>query len=331
MNTSSSGLFPVVAPRPTAVVAMGGHAFIQPGERGTYEDHTRNARAICRELMTLVERDYNLVITHGNGPQVGDALRAAELTKDVVPSLPLDALVAQTAGTLGYFLQRALLNELHAQGIDRKVVTMITQVLVDPDDEAFAKPTKPIGPFMGEAEATDAANRLGWQIVEQKGRGFRRVVPSPRPVEILQREMLRGAVQGGNIIIACGGGGIPVCIDREHATEDYVGVEAVIDKDLTSGVLASDVGADLLVILTAVDAVYLDFAGENPRRLGAITLADADAHVAAGHFPVGSMGPKVAAIRDYLARGGRRGLVTDAAHLRAALDGRAGTHFIGRI
>jgi len=331
VTASSSGLFPIDPPRPTAVVAMGGHAFIRPGEAGTYEDHTRNARAICRELMTLVERDYNLVITHGNGPQVGDLLRRTELTKDELPQLPLDALVAQTAGSLGYFLQRALLNELHARGRERWVVTMITQVVVDPDDDAFANPTKPIGPFLAKADAERARDRFGWVIGEDAGRGWRRLVASPRPRQILQRDMIRDAVRAGNIVIACGGGGIPVKVDREHGTHDFVGVEAVIDKDLTSGVLATDVGAELLVILTAVDAVYLHFGTDKQRRLGAVTMAEADEFISAGHFPTGSMGPKVGAIRDFLARGGRRGLVTDAVNLRAALDGQAGTHFIGRI
>jgi carbamate kinase len=331
VTTSSSGIFPHEPPRPTVVVAMGGHAFIRPGESGSYEDHTRNARAICRALMTLVERDYNLVITHGNGPQVGDLLRRVELTEDELPPVPLDVLVAQTAGSLGYYLQRALLNELHTRGLQRNVVTMITQVLVNPEDPAFAAPSKPIGPFLSQPEAEAARDRHGWIIGEERGRGWRRLVASPRPVQILQRTTIRDAVRAGNIVIACGGGGIPVKVDREHASDDFVGVEAVIDKDLTSGVLANDVGAELLVILTAVDAVYLEFGTDRARRLGAVTLAEAEQFVQGGHFPDGSMGPKVAAIRDFLARGGRRGLVTDAENLGAALDGQAGTHFIGRI
>lgn len=331
VTSPSSGVFPIEPPRPTAVVAMGGHAFIRPGETGTYEDHTRNARAISRELMTLVERDYNLVITHGNGPQVGELLRRVELTKDELPRVPLDVLVAQTAGSLGYYLQRAMLNELHARGLERYVVTMITQVVVDPDDPAFAGPTKPIGPFLSQGEAEEARDRFGWIIGEQKGRGWRRLVASPRPQQILQRGVIRDAMRAGDIVIACGGGGIPVKVDREHGSDDFVGVEAVIDKDLTSGVLATDVGAELLIILTAVDAVYLEFGTDRERRLGAVTMAEADRFIAEGHFPAGSMGPKVVAIRDFLARGGRRALVTDATSLRAALDGQAGTHFIGRI
>ena len=317
---------------PTAVVAMGGHAFIQPGERGTYDDHARNARMICTELITLVERGYNLVLTHGNGPQVGELLQRMEMTRDLQPPLPLDMLVAQTEGSLGYLLQRALLNELRPRHIDRFVVTMITQVLVDPEDPAFDRPSKPVGPFFSQQEAERCRDHFGWVIGEDIGRGWRRRVPSPRPQQIVQRDMIREAAQAGNIVIAAGGGGIPVAMSSDPDTEDYVGIEAVIDKDLTSGVLASDVDADLLVILTAVDGVYLDFGKPQQRRLGAVTMADCRAYIEDEQFPMGSMGPKVAAIYEFLLRKkGRRGLITDAAHLRESLDGLAGTHFIGTI
>jgi carbamate kinase len=242
---------------PSVVVAMGGHAFIQPGERGTHEDHSRNARLICRELMAFVERSYRLVITHGNGPQVGDLLLRQELAKDELPRWPLDVLVAEDAG-----------------------------------------------------------------------RGHRRLVPSPKPVRIIQAEMVREAVRSGNIVVAAGGGGIPVTLDNAG---EYVGVEAVIDKDLTSSVLATGCGADLLVILTAVDGVYVDWGKPTKRRLGAVTMAECERYIDQGMFPAGSMGPKVEAIFRFLERGGKRGLITSPAGLREALEGRAGTHFIGRI
>lgn len=317
-----------VPPPPTAIVAMGGHAFIQPGEKGTYEDHTRNARAICRELMVLVERGYRLVITHGNGPQVGALLTQAEMTRDEIPAPPLDVLVAQTEGSLGYYVQRALLNEMHQRNIFRYVVTMVTQVMVSPEDPAFEDPSKPVGPFLEEADAKRYETQYGWLIKEEFNRGWRRVVPSPRPTKIVQAEMIKEAVRSGNIVVAAGGGGIPVTRDE---TGDYVGVEAVIDKDLTSGVLANDVGAELLIILTAVDGVYLGYGTDNSRRLGAVTMAECEGYINEGHFPKGSMGPKVQAIYEYLQRGGRRGLITSPPKLREALDGRAGTHFIGRI
>lgn len=312
----------------TVVVAMGGHAFLQPGERGTYEEHSRNARQVCRELMTLVERGYNIVITHGNGPQVGDLMTQAELARDQVPALPLEVLVAQTEGSLGYFMQLALLNELRARDFRRYVVTVVTQVTVDPRDPAFERPTKPVGPFLSEAEARAQAARLGWQVGEEAGRGWRRLVPSPKPLKVIQRGMVHEAARSGHIVIAGGGGGIPVA---KSANNDYVGVEAVIDKDLTASVLATDVGADLLVILTAVDAVALNFGQPNELLLGAVTMAECERYIREGHFPAGSMGPKVEAVYQFLQRGGRRGLITSPQKLGEALDGNAGTHFVGRL
>src|SRR5262245_46933521 len=203
---------------------MGGHAFILPGETGTYAETTRNAEQICRQLMTLVERGYNIVITHGNGPQVGDLLEATELTRDTVPPMPLDVLVAQTEGSLGYFLQRALLNELRERNIRRYVVTVVTQVLVAHDDPAFSSPTKPVGPFLTRAEAELRQSEFGWVMQEDAGRGWRRLVPSPRPMKVIQRDMVREAARTGHIVIAAGGGGIPV---TKGASNDYVGVEAV--------------------------------------------------------------------------------------------------------
>jgi carbamate kinase len=316
-------------PASTVVVAMGGHAFIMPGEQGTYDDHTKNARLICQQLMVLVDRGYNIVITHGNGPQVGNLLNMTEATRDQFPPLPLDLLVAQTEGSLGYYLQRALLNELRLRDNRRYVVTMVTQVEVDRDDPAFGHPTKPVGPFLGQAEAEQRRDEFGWIIAEDAGRGWRRLVPSPMPQKVLQRDMVREAALGGHIVIAAGGGGIPVY--RSERDADYVGVEAVIDKDLTSSVLATDVNAELLIILTAVDGVYLNFGKPDQLRLGAVTLAECERYIADGHFPVGSMGPKVKAIHGFLRRGGRRGLITSADKLSAALDGQAGTHFVGRI
>ncbi|MFO0632675.1 MAG: carbamate kinase [Nannocystaceae bacterium] len=311
-----------------AVVAMGGHAFIQSGERGTYEDHERNARQICKELIVLVERGYRIVITHGNGPQVGELLLRQELTRNELSRWPLDVLVAETEGSLGYLMQRAMLNELNARGIHRWVVTLVTQVVVDRADPAFTNPSKPVGPFLDAEQAAKARDDYGWTVAEEKGRGWRRVVPSPRPQHIVQADMVREVVASGNIAVAGGGGGVPVTMD---GAGNYDGVEAVIDKDLTSSVLATDIGADLLVILTAVDAVYLDWGTPQSRRLGAVTMAECERHVADRTFPPGSMGPKVEAIHGFLERGGSRGLITSARALREALDGRAGTHFIGRI
>ena len=314
---------------PTVVVALGGHAFMRSGEPGTHGEHLRNTRAICDRLMTLVERGYRLVITHGNGPQVGLLLERDELRGDTLPVKPLDVLVAQTEGSLGYYLQQEMLNALRRAEIRRFVVTVVTQVVVDGDDPAFGNPTKPVGPFLPKNVARGRAETMGWAIGEDaEGRGFRRLVPSPEPIKVIQRDMIRGAAAEGHIVIAAGGGGIPV-----HKTDrgDYEGVEAVIDKDRTSGVLATEIGADLLIILTAVDRVYLHFNTDRQTPLGAVTLAECNRYIDEGHFPEGSMGPKVEAVRDYLINGGARGLITSPACLDAALKGEAGTHFVGRI
>jgi carbamate kinase len=310
------------------VVALGGHAFMRAGEAGTHAQHLENAAAICEQLMTLVERGYRLVVTHGNGPQVGALLERDEMRGDELPVKPLDVLVAQTEGSLGYYLQQAMLNSLRRRDIRRFVVTVVTQVVVDPGDDAFGRPTKPVGPFLSEEEARKRERELGWSVAEEAGRGWRRVVPSPVPQKVIQRKMIREAALQSDIVIACGGGGIPVC---KNGDGDYEGVEAVIDKDRTSGVLAQGIDADLLIILTAVDCVFLNYAREGETPLGAVTLAECGRYISEGHFPAGSMGPKVEAIRDFLLDGGSRGLITSPERLEGALQGEAGTHFIGRI
>jgi carbamate kinase len=317
-----------LAGKPIVLVAMGGHAFMQKGERGTIEDHERNADEIARLLMTLVEKEYQLVITHGNGPQVGTLLLQQECSKDETPSMPLDVLVAMTEGSLGYILQQNLLNQLRRREVKRYVVTVVTQVLVDESDPAFVNPTKPIGPFLTKEEAERRRDQLGWIVKEDAGRGWRRLVPSPRPLRVIQRHMIREAARAGHIVIACGGGGVPI---KKNPDDSYVGVEAVIDKDLTSSVLAADVGAALLIILTAVPQVCLDFGKPNQRSLGAVTLEEIEALSAEGHFPAGSMGPKIEAVVHFLKHGGRRALITNPQSLPNAIEGRAGTHIVGRI
>jgi len=315
-------------PHPIVLVAMGGHAFMQPGEAGTIEDHERNAARIATLLMTLVERDYHVCITHGNGPQVGNLLLQQEVAGSGVPPLPLDVLVAMTEGSLGYILQQALLNELRKRQSKRYVVTVVTQVVVDEDDPAFHEPSKPIGPFLTREEAEKRRDTLGWKVKEDAGRGWRRLVPSPSPQKVVQRYMIRDAVRQGHIVIACGGGGIPV---KRKADGQFGGLEAVIDKDLTSAVLATDVGAALLVILTAVPQVCVHFGRADERSLGAVTLEEIEKLQAEGHFPPGSMGPKIEAVVRFLRAGGRRALITNPESLPQAIDGRAGTHFVGGI
>jgi carbamate kinase len=311
-----------------ALVAMGGHAFIKKGEDGTIQDHERNAGRMAELLESLVAREYRLVVTHGNGPQVGSLLTQQERARDEVPPMPLDVLVAMTEGSLGYILQQALLNRPGPGGRARRVVTMVTQVLVDEADPAFEDPTKPIGPFLTEAQARAKAKDAGWEIREDPGRGWRRVVPSPRPLEVLQYRMVRDAARDGHIVIAAGGGGIPVV---RSADGGYSGVEGVVDKDLTSSVLAARIGASLLVILTAVPCIYRDFGTPQQRPLGAVTVDELDELRRDGQFPPGSMGPKVEAVIRFLREGGGRALVTDPETLPSALEGRGGTHVVGRV
>ena len=315
--------------QPLVLVAMGGHAFMQAGEEGTIDDHERSSDRIAELLMNLVERDYRLVITHGNGPQVGNLLIQHERARDVVPAMPLDVLVAMTEGSLGYILQQSLLNHLRRRRIERYVVTVVTQVIVDENDEAFRTPSKPIGPYLERAEAERRRDEWGWQIVEDpEKRGWRRLVSSPRPVKVIQRQMIRDAALSGHIVVACGGGGIPI-----HTAEGgkYTGIEGVIDKDLTSAVMAADVDAELLIILTSVPHVYTDFGKPDQRPLAAVTLEEIERLRSQGHFPPGSMGPKIDAVIHFLEHGGKRALITDPESLPAALSGRGGTHFIGQL
>ncbi len=314
--------------RPIVLVAMGGHAFMQKDEKGTIEDHERNAERIAGVLMKLIDLDYHLVITHGNAPQVGNLLLQTEASRDQVPEMPLDVLVAMTEGSLGYVLQQSLLNQFRQRKIGRFVVTVVTQVVVDEKDPAFSNPTKPIGPALEREEAERRRDRLGWKIFEDPKRGWRRLIASPRPIRVVQHRMIRDAVRAGHVVIASGGGGIPVKIDDKGC---FAGVECVIDKDLTSAVLADEVGADHLVILTAVPQVYVDFGKPGQRPLGAVTLDEIERLHHEGHFAPGSMGPKIEAVIHFLKAGGRRALITDADSLPDAIQGRAGTHFVGKI
>ena len=306
-----------------ALVAFGGNVIHKTGEAGTYAEQQANARNMCRRLVPVLERGYELVVTHGNGPQVGNLLMQNELAREVVPDLPLDVLVAQTEGSLGYILQQELLNELRHHDIRKQVVTLITQGIVDRDDPAFADPTKPVGPFYTAAEADKLRQRFPhWRVEEDAGRGYRRVVPSPMPKRIVQNGMVRALVYAGNVVLALGGGGVPMTKD---ARNEYVGVEAVIDKDLSSALLAIDIKADLFVLLTNTPRVSLNYGQPNERALETLTCEQARRYLDKGQFPAGSMGPKIHAALIYLATGGREVVITDPKNLAAALDGRAGT------
>jgi len=312
--------------REMVLVALGGNALIQVGGSGSVEEQRRNAETICGHLMSLVERDYNIIITHGNGPQVGQQMIRHERAREIVPGMPLDVLVAETQGNMGYFLQQTLLNHLRRRDIYRYVVTVITQVIVERDDPAFLNPSKPIGTFMTREEAEAMQARYGWKIVEDAGRGYRRVVPSPRPVKAVQRHMIRHAAREGNIVIAGGGGGIPI---RVRDDGDYEGIEAVIDKDLTSGLLATETEAQMLIILMPTAKVALNFGTDRQVNLDRVTVEEAKRYLEEGQFPAGSIGPKVRGVVEFLENSGkgRRAIITRPDRLDAALDGRDGTEF----
>jgi carbamate kinase len=243
--------------------------------------------------------------------------------------MPLDVLVAMTEGSLGYILQQSLLNQMRKRSGKRYVVTVVTQVIVDENDKGFSNPTKPIGPFLSKEEAERRRDQWDWKIREDAaGRGWRRLVASPKPLKVIQRHMIRDAARAGHIVVACGGGGIPIKVGEDGK---YVGMEAVVDKDLTSSVLGANIGAELLIILTAVPQVYLNFATPQQQPLGAVTLQEIERLKEQDHFPPGSMGPKIDAVIHFLKAGGKRALITDPESLPLALEGRAGTHFIGQL
>ena len=310
--------------RETVLIALGGNALIRAGQTGTISEQEANAEEICGVLMKLIDHDYNMVVTHGNGPQVGQQLIRHEKAADTVPELPLDVLVAETEGNIGYFLQQAMLNHLNRRDIYRYVVTVITQVVVDREDPAFKNPKKPIGTFMTEEQAEANRKKYGWKIINDAGRGFRRVVPSPKPIKVVQRHMIRHASREGSIVIAGGGGGIPIQV-KENG--DYEGLEAVIDKDLTSALLATEIEADLLIILMPLPKVAIHFGTPQQEDLGRVSLAQAKEYMAAGHFPAGSLGPKVQGIINFLEDGGERAIITTPDRLEAALAGEDGTIF----
>ncbi|RMH54548.1 MAG: carbamate kinase [Candidatus Hydrogenedentota bacterium] len=307
------------------VVALGGNAIQKAEQVGTIEEQFENSAAACHDIAGAIGDGYEIILTHGNGPQVGNILRRVELASREVYSLPLDICVADSEGGMGYMLQQVMANELRRRGVDRTVVTVVTRCVVDHQDPAFENPTKPIGPFLTEEQARRHAEKDGWRIVEDSGRGWRRVVPSPQPKEILERDAVRVLAANGFLVVACGGGGIPVYRDQEG---NLKGVEAVIDKDLASARLALDVAADKLVILTGVEKVKLNFGTPAERALDFLDVGSARRHLEEGQFPPGSMGPKIQAAIHYLEEGGGEVLITATESLEEALKGKTGTRII---
>jgi carbamate kinase len=307
------------------VVAFGGNAVYPPTIKGLAEEQLEIMDAACELLVPVFRAGYRAVLTHGNGPVVGNILfRMALTSKHLVP-MPMDVCVAHSQGGIGYMLQQSLANVLARHGIRASVSSIVTEVEVDPNDPAFTHPTKPVGRFFSEADAQRIASETGWDFVEDSGRGWRRVVPSPMPLAILDAPAINALLAAGVIPIAAGGGGIPVV---RAPGGGYRGVAAVVDKDLTSGLLAADVGAGQLVMLTGVARVALDFGKPTQRSIERLTVAEARKHLADGQFPPGSMGPKISAALQFIERGGPRAVITSLDKLDLALDGRAGTAIV---
>ena len=309
----------------TAVIALGGNAITRSDQEDTIANQFANTRKSLDGIIELIRKGYNLVVTHGNGPQVGNELLRNELSRGKAPALPLGVLVANTEGGMGYMIEQSLQNRLKKEGVKRPVVTIITQMIVDENDPAIKNPSKFIGQFYTEEEAKIFKDTRGWILKKDSNRGWRRVVPSPKPLQAVESEMIKKLVEGGAIVIAGGGGGIPVYIDENDNLE---GIDAVIDKDFASAVIAREIGAEILAILTSVEKVAINFGKENQQNLGTIKLKDLIAYNNEGHFPAGSMGPKIDSAIKFLENGGKLVTITSLENAAAAIDGNAGTRII---
>ena len=308
----------------TALVAVGGNSLIRAGESGTIAEQLANARRTAKAIVGLIDLGYRLVITHGNGPQVGAQLLRSERSSNVVYSQSLDVCGAASQGEIGYLLAQSLQNELAAAGREIPVASVVTQTVVAADDPAMGCPTKPIGPFYSRATAEDKRRSLGWHIVEDAARGYRRVVPSPEPIEIVEREAICSLIEQGALVVSTGGGGIPVVRDKGQLR----GVDAVIDKDRASALLAAELQVDLFAISTDTDYLYLNYRKPDQAPLEQVTTSQLRQYLSAGHFPPGNMGPKVESVLYYLRRGGRQAVITSCEHLCEAALGRAGTRIV---
>ena len=310
----------------TAVVAFGGNALVTDAEHDSIPEQYRTVCRTVPHLVEMIEQGWRLVVSHGNGPQVGFILRRSELSQDEVDPVPVDYAVADTQGAIGYMFVKALGNELRRRGLERPVVAVVTQSVVDPADPAFRHPNKPIGSFLDETTARERAATLGWTIMEDAGRGWRRVVPSPRPRRIVETPLIRTLLDRGAVVVAAGGGGIPVALDD---TGEITGVEAVVDKDLASSLLATDLGADLLLIPTGVPRVAIRFGTPEQEWLDTLTVDQARAYIEAGEFGAGSMEPKVAAVADFVAgTPGAVGVIGAPDQIPAILAGTSGTRIV---
>jgi carbamate kinase len=306
-----------------AVVAVGGNSLILDKDHQTVADQYDAAAKTMAHIADMIEAGYRVVITHGNGPQVGFILLRSEIARGQIHPVPLDSCGADTQGAIGYQFQMALGNEFKKRGIKKPVVTVVTQVLVDKNDASFEKPSKPIGQFYTEAEAKERIAKDGWDMVEDAGRGWRRVVASPLPLEIIEEEAVKTLVEKDFMVVAVGGGGVPVIKNDDGMLK---GTAAVIDKDFASALLASNIGADVFVISTAVEKACLNFGKPDQKELDKVTVAELEKYCEEGHFKPGSMLPKCQAIIKFLKAGGKHAIITNPENLARAVKGEAGTH-----
>ncbi len=308
----------------SAVIAIGGNAIQGPKELPTAEVMRKNLWTTSSYLVNALD-DLNVVVTHGNGPQVGNLLVQQDHAKEVLPPLPLDVNDAYTQGMLGYLIVQSFENQFIKRGMDRKCSAIVTQVVVDPDDPAFKNPTKPVGPFYSKKEAEKLAREKGWKIKEDAGRGYRRVVPSPQPLDVIEKELVRELMEDGVITVTVGGGGIPVMRTKDGTIE---GVEAVIDKDRASSLLARILNVDIFVILTGVEKVYFNFGKSNQKAIDKMTISEASSLMNEGYFPAGSMGPKIESAISFVKTTNRQCIITSLEKVAEALNGESGTFIV---
>lgn len=311
--------------RKIALIAFGGNALLFENQRGLQEEQMRNAQKAAKLMAHIVRKGYELIIVHGNGPQVGNLLIQMEESINKIPPFSLDVCDAMTEGSMGFMLEKAITNELRIHSVDKEVITLITQVIVDKEDPAFENPTKPVGPFYTKYRAQMLAKEKKWTMIEDAGRGYRKVVPSPKPIDVVPKWIIRDLVLAGRIVIAAGGGGIPVIIDGRGL---FKGVEAVIDKDYAASLIAREVKTDLFIILTSIERVYLHFGTPEATGIEVMTAEEARDYLAQGQFPPGSMGPKIEAAIEYIESGGKEVLITSANMLKSALINRSGTRIV---
>lgn len=308
--------------RKIALIAFGGNAILPDNQRGLQSEQMKNAQKAARLMIHVAKKGYDLIIVHGNGPQVGNLLIQMEEAITKIPPFSIEVCDAMTEGSIGFMLEKAIFNELRKNSLDKEVATLITQVVVDRNDPAFENPTKPIGPFYSKYRAQMLARQKKWKMVEDAGRGFRKVVPSPKPIDIIPKRVIRDLVRSGIIVITAGGGGIPVIINGRGL---FQGVEAVIDKDYAASLIAREAKVDLFIILTNVERVYLNYGTQEEKAIDVMSTDQAQTYLSQGQFPPGSMGPKIKAAIEYIQNGGKEVLITSSNYLKASLINRSGT------